>query len=625
MALGRVLVAVAAVAAAVLTALTFGSASAQAAFPFPTNGKIACGGVRGADADLEIFDVNPDGSGERLLTNNGFRDSSPSYSPDGKKIAFESGRDRIPGQGDNTEIYVGNNDGNLTGPDVRRLTFNRGVLPNGTLSALAATDFSPTWSPDGTEIAFHSGRVTTFDDGGTTPTNDFEIYKMSATTGDTPATPATRLTENRGQDAIPSWSPDGTKIAFQGFPPGNPPTLNNNLEIWTINPDGTDRTNVSNNPGTPNNLATPVNENLNGLDRDVIWSSDSQQLAFNSARASITGNQNNDVWKMNRNGSSPVRLTTGPDSPFPAAFTDYDAPLVWSPDNSTLLIGSSRSSTIESTNFIAYKMDPNLGDAGPVVPVVRYEQFARCDWTRPLAAPPVRPNYPPPPSNPQPSSNCPAGTSAGVSCQVLPGGGRRITGGAGNDTINGTAGNDVINCGPGDDVVNAGGGDDVINCGAGNDRVNGGAGNDRIDGGSGNDRLSGNEGNDRVVGGSGNDRANGNEGRDRVGGQSGNDRVGGQSGNDRVNGERGRDRVSGGSGNDRVGGQSGNDRVNGDSGRDRVNGGSGRDRISGASGNDSISARDRTRDRVSCGRGRDRLSADRIDRVARGCERVRRR
>ena len=231
-------------------------------------------------------------------------------------------------------------------------------------------------------------------------------------------------------------------------------------------------------------------------------------------------------------------------------------------------------------------------------------------------------NYPPPPNN------CPTGTSAGVTCQSLPGGGRRITGTAGNDKIVGTAGNDVINCGPGNDVVSGGAGNDTINCGAGNDRVNGNAGNDRLFGDSGNDRLSGDSGNDSVSGGTGNDRASGAGGRDRLNGNRGNDVVSGNSSNDSVSGSSGRDRVSGGSGNDRVSGNSGNDRVSGDGGRDRVNGGSGRDRLGGGSGNDSISARDRTRDSVNCGSGRDRVTADRRrgrDRVSRNCERVRRR
>jgi len=185
--------------AGIVAALTLIGAPAQAAFP-GTNGAIACGGLRGLDVDLEIFQVNPDGSGETLLTSNGFRDGSPAFSPDGSKIAFESQRDNVLGQPANTEIYVGDNDGDLTGPDVKRLTFNTGKLPNSTLGGIAASDFSPSWSPNGNEIVFHSGRTATFSDGGTTPTNDFEIYKMSATTGES-VTPATRLTNKRGQDA----------------------------------------------------------------------------------------------------------------------------------------------------------------------------------------------------------------------------------------------------------------------------------------------------------------------------------------------------------------------------------------------------------------------------------------
>lgn len=59
----------------------------------------------------------------------------PAWSPDGKKIAFESNRDTHDG---NYEIYVMNADGS----NQTRLTNNK------------AFDMQPTWSPDGKKIIF---------------------------------------------------------------------------------------------------------------------------------------------------------------------------------------------------------------------------------------------------------------------------------------------------------------------------------------------------------------------------------------------------------------------------------------------------------------------------------------
>ena len=378
-----------ALAVSILTAVALDASPAHAAFP-GVNGPIYCGGVRPPGTDTEIFQVNPDGTGEKTLTANDLRDGSPAVSPDGTKIAFEAQRDNIPTDPANTEIYVADNDGNLEGPDVKRLTFNRGSL-NGVLSGIRATDFSPSWSPDGKEIVFHSGRAATFNDGGASPTGDFEIYKMSATEGES-VTPATRLTFSRGQDAIPSWSPDGSKIAFQAFPTGNPATLPVNLEIFTINPDGSGRTNVSNNPGAPNDPGTPQNDNHKGLDRDVIWSPDGQQIAYSSTRASTTlGYQNFDVFRANRDGSGVVQLTSNPDAPEPLPFTDYDVPAVWSPDGTKILISTSRESSLAIDEvFDIYTINAVTGDTGPgsVQRVADHTQFQRCDWQAVKAAAP---------------------------------------------------------------------------------------------------------------------------------------------------------------------------------------------------------------------------------------------
>ena len=89
--------------------------------------------------------MGSDGSNPRPLTDHPAEDRSPSWSPDGQHIAFDSERDG------RAEIYVMDSDGS----NPRRLTDH------------SAEDRSPSWSPDGRHIAFESNR-----DG------DWEIYVM---------------------------------------------------------------------------------------------------------------------------------------------------------------------------------------------------------------------------------------------------------------------------------------------------------------------------------------------------------------------------------------------------------------------------------------------------------------
>jgi len=85
-----------------------------------------------------------------------------------------------------------------------------------------SSDGSPSWSPDGTKIAFCS-----------TKDGNAEIYVMNAD-----GTGAIRLTNNPAWEDSPSWSPDGTRIAFDSSRDGN-------TEIYVMNADGTGQTRLT--------------------------------------------------------------------------------------------------------------------------------------------------------------------------------------------------------------------------------------------------------------------------------------------------------------------------------------------------------------------------------------------
>ncbi len=96
-----------------------------------------------------------------------------------------------------------------------------------------ATDSAPVWSPDGASLAFVSNR--------TADRKRFwnrnAIYVVSSSGGD-----PVSLTPDDAQFGLPAWSPSGDRIAFIGhLGTGSA----DNDTIWTINPDGANLTNLT--------------------------------------------------------------------------------------------------------------------------------------------------------------------------------------------------------------------------------------------------------------------------------------------------------------------------------------------------------------------------------------------
>ncbi len=208
------------------------------------------------------------------------------FSPDGSRVAFSAYVHEGPGNCCPTELFVMNADG--TG--LTQVTHDD------------AYDSYPSWSPDGSTLVYASYRGPDYIPGCPVTKNcPADLYVIGADgTGDR------RLTDDAADEATPTWSPDGTKIAYVFAEAGSPGA------VWVMNADGTDA----------RNLVPPDG----GLILFPQWSPDGRRILYLSARLG----ERFGVWVATADGTDPHQ---GIDT---HADTNFARNAVWSPDGTEI-------------------------------------------------------------------------------------------------------------------------------------------------------------------------------------------------------------------------------------------------------------------------------------------------
>ena len=197
--------------------------------------------------NLYLYDVRS--KREKLLSSFHGQNSSATWTPDGKKIAFTSNKSGDP------DIYLYDLDSKEVTPIVQKM----------------GVDVEPSFSPDGKKMVFSSSR-----------TGNPELYNLEMDT-----LVQKRLTYSRYYNSSPSWSPAGNRIAFAGL--DDPFGKRAYFDIFLITPTGDNIERLTIDAGN--------NENPS-------WSPDGRHLVYTSTR-----NGGSDMYFINGDGTGEKRLT----------------------------------------------------------------------------------------------------------------------------------------------------------------------------------------------------------------------------------------------------------------------------------------------------------------------------
>ena len=232
---------------------------AQASYPGSQAGRLVFGADRDPSGSApDIFSVLPNGKALRQLTDDPAADICPSWSSDGKEIAFCSNRSG------SYQIW----------------TMKHNGKQQQQLTDLAVPALFPDFSPDGERIAFMAGVGA-----------DVDIWVLDRATGD-----VTRLTSSPGLDGFPAWSPDGTRLAFLSARAGGAP------QVWVMNADGSGAVQLTFDPAPKGQLPD--------------WSPDGTQIAYQNFATGA-----GDIYVMDADGSNQRQLTSTPEQDFGPAWS----------------------------------------------------------------------------------------------------------------------------------------------------------------------------------------------------------------------------------------------------------------------------------------------------------------